>query len=157
MNETATLGVLFIALSMAWPVAILIFTDRVIWFGSGSLALTHWTAALVLVAPLISPKPEPRRRWAYLTLAVASLSLVPWALYLANVICGIVAPDLPAATLVRTLAGVLWATEREFTILGLILLAVTLVATLWTILLFARRLCRGGDKVEEEPDSDEDT
>jgi len=142
MKETGILGVLFIFVSLAWPVAILVFSDRVVWFGSGALTLTHWTAALLLAAPLINPVPAYRKRWAYVTLVVASFSLVPWAWYLGDLVYGILYPDLPASPLARQLAGVLWETEREFTVVGFILLGMTLVATVWTIILFARRLCR---------------
>src|SRR5690348_6735790 len=103
---TTVLGVLHLAVSLAWPLAVLLFTDRVVWFGSGALQFTGWAGAAVFLQALIAP--DKRKRWAYVVLVLTVAALVGLVLYAVELISAVVTPDGPSSTLARQMAGVLW-------------------------------------------------
>ncbi len=136
------LRIAHLGVSLAWQMAVLIFTERAVWFGSGMLVMTHITTGIILVAPLIDKRRE--RSYAFGTLVASSLALVTLLLYALQLTSAIIAPDGPAASVARQLAGDMWTTEREIAILAFVFMGLTAALHTGTIVYFAPRLSAGG-------------
>jgi hypothetical protein len=126
--------------TLAWIALVALFTDRSIVFGSGMLLLTGAAAGALWMMSKVTDAGRARDA-VYVVLVLSAFALFFVALYGAQAVVAVLAPDKPGSHVARQLAGVMWTSEREIGVLAFILLALTALVHALTLIVSSHVVC----------------